>query len=272
MPAILSALGRHVVALRRTRRGKEAARRYTRRHDDHRTADLIHRHAAQPRRDAAARASTSIPTSSSARRPHLRPDLAAGRHGPMSSSASATSCRSMSSTSRSSSPTGLDGELRAFYNVCRHRAGQVALSRGNRKSLQCRYHGWTYGLDGTLRACPEMEETEDFDKADFGLVPVRVEAWGPFVFVNLDPSAPPLAEMMGAIPAEVAAVGYDVEQHAAGRAARLRRRVQLEGVRRQLPRGLPPADRAPAALQGARLRRLPGRGVPLLLEAARADP
>ena len=47
---------------------------------------------------------------------------------------------------------GLDGELRAFYNVCRHRAGQVALSRGNRKSLQCRYHGWTYGLDGTLRA------------------------------------------------------------------------------------------------------------------------
>ena len=42
---------------------------------------------------------------------------------------------------------GIDGELRAFYNVCRHRAGQVALSRGNRKSLQCRYHGWTYGLD-----------------------------------------------------------------------------------------------------------------------------
>ena len=80
---------------------------------------------------------------------------------------------------------GLEGQLRAFYNVCRHRAGQVALSRGNRKSLQCRYHGWTYGLDGALRACPEMEETEDFDKADFGLVPVRVETWGPFVFVNL---------------------------------------------------------------------------------------
>ena len=66
---------------------------------------------------------------------------------------------------------GLDGELNAFYNVCRHRAGQVALTRGNRKSLQCRYHGWTYGLDGTLRACPEMEDTEDFNKEDFGLVP-----------------------------------------------------------------------------------------------------
>ncbi|HSH21781.1 MAG TPA: aromatic ring-hydroxylating dioxygenase subunit alpha [Candidatus Caenarcaniphilales bacterium] len=57
---------------------------------------------------------------------------------------------------------GLDSELRGFYNVCRHRAGQVALAKGNRKSLQCRYHGWTYGLDATLRACPEMEGTDDF--------------------------------------------------------------------------------------------------------------
>ncbi|HEX2221917.1 MAG TPA: Rieske (2Fe-2S) protein, partial [Candidatus Limnocylindria bacterium] len=107
---------------------------------------------------------------------------------------------------------GQDGELRAFYNVCRHRAGQVALTRGNRKSLQCRYHGWTYGLDGTLRACPEMEETEDFRKEEFGLVPVRVDRWGPFVFVNLDADAPPLREVMGAIPDEVARAGYDVER------------------------------------------------------------
>jgi choline monooxygenase len=106
---------------------------------------------------------------------------------------------------------GVDGELRAFYNVCRHRAGQVALTKGNRKSLQCRYHGWTYGLDGCLRAAPEMEDTEEFSKDDFGLFPVRVDRWGPFVFVNLDPSAPALAEVMGAIPSEVAAAGYDVE-------------------------------------------------------------
>jgi choline monooxygenase len=105
---------------------------------------------------------------------------------------------------------GLDEELLAFYNVCRHRAGQVALSKGNRKSLQCHYHGWTYGLDGTLRACPEMEESENFRKEDFGLVPVRVETWGPFVFVNLDRSAPPLLEVLGAIPGEVARAGYDV--------------------------------------------------------------
>ncbi len=105
---------------------------------------------------------------------------------------------------------GADDELRGFYNVCRHRAGQVALSKGNRKSLQCRYHGWTYGLDGTLRAAPEMEETEGFSKDEFGLMPVRVECWGPFVFANLDPDAPPLADVMGAIPAEVAQAGYDV--------------------------------------------------------------
>ena len=106
---------------------------------------------------------------------------------------------------------GLDGRLHGFYNVCRHRAGQVALAKGNRKSLQCRYHGWTYGLDGTLRACPEMEATEDFDKSDFGLVPVRVERWGPFVFANLDDDAPPLADVLGAIPSEAAAAGYDID-------------------------------------------------------------
>ena len=50
---------------------------------------------------------------------------------------------------------GLDGQLRAFYNVCRHRAGQVALTRGNRKSLQCHYHGWTYALDGRLMTTPD---------------------------------------------------------------------------------------------------------------------
>ncbi len=107
---------------------------------------------------------------------------------------------------------GLDGRLRAFYNVCRHRAGQVALVRGNRKSLQCRYHGWTYGLEGDLRAAPEMEESEGFDPADFGLLPVRVERWGPFIFVNLDDEAPTLLQTMGSIPGEVSAAGFVVER------------------------------------------------------------
>ena len=104
------------------------------------------------------------------------------------------------------------GLLRGFYNVCRHRAGQVALSRGNRKSLQCQYHGWTYGLDGALRTAPEMDDAAGFDRGEFGLRPVRVAAWGPFVFVSLDTDGPELAEVMGAIPDEVSRSGYDIDR------------------------------------------------------------
>jgi choline monooxygenase len=95
-----------------------------------------------------------------------------------------------------------DGKLYAFYNVCRHRAGPVAQGAGHRKTLQCLYHGWTYDLDGTLRTTPEFDGVRCFDKAANGLVPVRVDSWGPFIFVNLDPSAPSLAETLGKIPAE----------------------------------------------------------------------
>ncbi|MGB9752119.1 MAG: (2Fe-2S)-binding protein [Roseiflexus castenholzii] len=96
------------------------------------------------------------------------------------------------------------GNLHAFYNVCRHRAGSVAEGCGNRKTLQCSYHAWTYNLDGTLRSMPEFEGVENFDKADYGLRPVQVDTWGPFVFVNLDPQAPPLRDVLGAIPEETA--------------------------------------------------------------------
>jgi choline monooxygenase len=96
------------------------------------------------------------------------------------------------------------GALHAFYNVCRHRAGSVAEGCGNRKTLQCQYHAWTYGLDGQLLNMPEWEGVEGFEKADNGLRPVQVGTWGPFVFVNLDPQAPPLGAVLGAIPAETA--------------------------------------------------------------------
>src|SRR2546430_11027593 len=96
-----------------------------------------------------------------------------------------------------------DGKLHGFYNVSRHRAAQVVTTRGNRKSLQCGYHGWVYGLDGRLQTAREMEGTENFDKADFGLVPIRVDTLGPFVFANLDPNAKPLADWIGAIPDEI---------------------------------------------------------------------
>jgi choline monooxygenase len=97
---------------------------------------------------------------------------------------------------------GQDNVLRAFHNVCRHRGGVVARGCGNRKSLQCQYHGWLYGMDGTLKNTPEFDGVENFNKDDFGLIPIRVDTWGPFAFVNVDSSAPPLLEVLGKIPEE----------------------------------------------------------------------
>ncbi len=107
---------------------------------------------------------------------------------------------------------GVDGEVRAFYNVCSHRAGPVAVGKGNRKSLQCRYHGWTYALDGRLLTAPEFEGVENWRKEEVCLPSVQVELWGPFIFVNLDPEATPLVEVFGAIPTEVARAGFQPDQ------------------------------------------------------------
>ncbi len=89
-----------------------------------------------------------------------------------------------------------EGRLRAISAVCRHRAGPVARGAGHRQSFQCGYHGWTYGLDGSLLATPEFEAVEDFDRASARLPEARVATWGPFVFVNLDEGAPSLEEWM----------------------------------------------------------------------------
>jgi phenylpropionate dioxygenase-like ring-hydroxylating dioxygenase large terminal subunit len=97
-----------------------------------------------------------------------------------------------------------DGELRGFLNVCRHRGFAVAEGDGERETLQCAYHAWTYGLDGALRAAPRSDREDDFDRAELGLVPVALETWGPLVFVNPDPASPPLAEALGEVPALVA--------------------------------------------------------------------
>ena len=70
-----------------------------------------------------------------------------------------------------------DGAIRAFHNVCRHRAGAVVRGEGCPRSLRCTYHGWTYSLDGSLRSTPELDGIRDFEPADFGLRPVRCETW-----------------------------------------------------------------------------------------------
>lgn len=94
---------------------------------------------------------------------------------------------------------GADGRVRGFYNVCRHRAGPVALEQGNRKTFVCHYHGWTYNLDGSLRHAPEFEGVQALDPCEMALRPVRVETWGPLLFVNLDLDASPLSHFLGDI-------------------------------------------------------------------------
>jgi choline monooxygenase len=90
-----------------------------------------------------------------------------------------------------------EGELRGFYNVCRHRAGPPAEGCGSRKLFRCAYHGWTYNLNGELISAPEFENVQEFDRGHFHLKPVRAEEWFNFVFVNLDPKAEPLAKCLG---------------------------------------------------------------------------
>src|SRR5215218_6587758 len=91
---------------------------------------------------------------------------------------------------------GEDGILRAFLNVCRHRGSVVVEGTGNRRTLQCRYHAWTYGLDGSLRAAPRADREEWFDPSELGLVPAQVANLGPLMFVNADANAPPLAALL----------------------------------------------------------------------------
>jgi choline monooxygenase len=107
---------------------------------------------------------------------------------------------------------GKDGVLRAFSNVCRHRASTILEGCGCVKSLRCPYHAWTYSLDGQLLVAPEFDGVENWNRADVRLPEMRVEVWGPFVLVNVDSQAPPLGELLGAIPEEIANLGCPLEQ------------------------------------------------------------
>lgn len=106
---------------------------------------------------------------------------------------------------------GEDGHPRAFANACRHRGAELVCDKGrkgNCKAFVCPYHSWSYRLTGELVGAPGMAAAEGFDKADFGLMPVRLEDWGGFLFVNLDATAPSLAAYLGSMPAFFAGHGF----------------------------------------------------------------
>ena len=122
------------------------------------------------------------------------------------------------------------GSLRAFYNVCRHRGSQLVAGDGKHEVIRCPYHAWGYSLDGKLLGTPyfkgldvpeaerrfyDTSEVKEFCKEDYGLLPVRVEAWGCFVFVNLDPRRGPWPSGWATCPSATLAIRW---QSSAGQA------------------------------------------------------
>ncbi len=89
------------------------------------------------------------------------------------------------------------GHLRAFANSCRHRGTQLLEGEGNCGRIACPFHSWTYALDGRLIGAPKMERTRDFDKADYGLVPVRAATSDGFAFVCFNETTLGLDEWLG---------------------------------------------------------------------------
>jgi glycine betaine catabolism A len=93
------------------------------------------------------------------------------------------------------------GELRAFFNVCRHR-GHELLSEGesaHAPAIVCRYHSWTYGLNGSLKGAPGFRDDASFDCGDFPLIPARMEEWHGWLFVNVSADAPYFPDYVGGL-------------------------------------------------------------------------
>jgi Rieske 2Fe-2S family protein len=97
---------------------------------------------------------------------------------------------------------GNDGELRAFFNVCRHRGSLVVEEdAGQLVRFQCPYHAWIYDLDGTLHKPRFTENLVDFDPDEHGLAPVALAVWQGQIFLNLTEQPEPLEQSLGTLPA-----------------------------------------------------------------------
>lgn len=102
------------------------------------------------------------------------------------------------------------GALRAFYNVCKHRAHELLRGEGRTARIVCPYHAWSYGLDGQLIKAPHTESLADFDVKSITLDAVQVEEFGGFIYVNLDRNAAPLHVQAGGLGAEIKQWAPDV--------------------------------------------------------------
>lgn len=104
-----------------------------------------------------------------------------------------------------------DGHLRAFYNVCKHRAHELLSGEGRINKIMCPYHAWTYRLDGGLVRAPHTENLKEFAIKDICLDQVQVEEFCGFIYVNLDTSAPSLASQSGDLATEIKHWAPDID-------------------------------------------------------------
>ncbi|MCY4033682.1 MAG: ring-hydroxylating oxygenase subunit alpha [Hyphomicrobiales bacterium] len=105
-----------------------------------------------------------------------------------------------------------ENNLRAFYNVCKHRAHELLRGEGEVSKILCPYHAWLYRLDGSLARAPHSENLLDFDVKNIRLDSVQVESFCGFIYVNLDPDAKPLREQSGGLEKEIRHWAPDVER------------------------------------------------------------
>ena len=104
------------------------------------------------------------------------------------------------------------GELRAFHNVCQHRAHRLVEGTGRLgTAIVCPYHNWSYELSGELRLARHSEEVADFDRGRICLSRVRAEIFCGFVFVNLDPDARPIMEGREGLDREIRELSPEIE-------------------------------------------------------------
>ncbi len=103
---------------------------------------------------------------------------------------------------------GVDNEVRAFFNSCRHRAAPVTRETcGTARLLICQYHSWAYDTQGRLKNVPDERDFAELDRDDRALVSLRCETWDGWVFVATDDTAPPLLDWLGPIPGQLAELG-----------------------------------------------------------------
>ena len=105
---------------------------------------------------------------------------------------------------------GEEGDLRAFYNVCKHRGHELLHGEGTTRLINCPYHAWSYQLDGRLRAARRSEHLINFDKDKICLDQVQIEVFCHLVFVNLNSQAAPLSEQSGDLAGEIMSSAPDL--------------------------------------------------------------